>query len=101
MRAPKKIPFVREKRFNMTIYESEDNSSVIISSPKKIEERLKKHNLEDIGKHVYDMYSSDYSLEEMDDNLKQYHLIGFESVRVYVRKYTRFRPCAAITVMVR
>ena len=40
-------------------------------------------------------------MEKMDDNLKQYHLIGFESVRVYVREYTRFRPCTAITVMVR
>lgn len=101
MRPPIKVPFVREERFNLIIYESEDNSSVRISSPKTIEDRLKEHNLEEIGKHVYDMYSSDCSLEEMDDNLKQYHLIGFESVRVYVREYTRFCPCTAITVMVR
>ncbi len=101
MRAPIKVPFIREKRFNMTIYESEDNSSVRISSPATIKKQLMEYDLKEIGKHVYDMYSSDYSLEEMDDNLKKYHLIGFESVRVYVRKYTRFRPCAAITVMVR
>lgn len=101
MRAPIKVPFIREKRFNKIIFKPKDNFEVIISSPKAIEDKLKKLNLKEIGECIFDLYNVGADEEKMDERLKKDHLSGFESVHVYLREYKRPFPCTAITVMVR